>query len=114
MSKENLTALLSSSETRSLMTSQNDSLKMDIATTAVANCFKKNHFSICDVDNICKVIGATPGGKAYDMLRALHCMYYADMPDSVRREIPNLMREVFGKPALGIEDVVVALKGIRA
>jgi hypothetical protein len=114
MSKENLTALLSSSETRSLVASQNINLKMQIATTAIARTLKQNHFNICDVDRVCKIIGAKPSGAAYDMLMALHCVDYSQMPNEVKSAIPDLLKEVFSQVAFTNDDVVRALQGVRA
>ena len=114
MNKPNLTALLSSSETRSLAASQNVNLKMDIAVAAMSKTLKNDYFDICTVRDVCDVIGARASGPAYDMLKALHCMKYAQMPASVRDEIPSLLNEVFKQAADVNMAMAVAFKGVRA
>jgi hypothetical protein len=80
----------------------------------MATMLKNKHFSICTVDNVCKVIGARPAGAAYDMLRALHCVEFANMPHRARDEIPALLNEVF-KQAANVEmDLQTVFKGVRA
>ena len=61
------------------------------------------------------MIGSEGSGKAYDMLRALHCVDYAKMPPNVRAALPELLREVLGTPAMDADTAVrAAFKGIRA
>jgi len=49
------------------------------------------------------------------MLEALHCVNYNKMPPNVRAALPELMREVFGTPAMDADTAVrAAFKGIRA
>ena len=88
---------------------------MEIATTAIKDMLESPYFSICTMDKVCKVIGADGKGKAYDMLQALHCVHYNKMSPSVRAALPELMREVFGTPAIDAETALrAAFKGIRA
>ena len=88
---------------------------MEIATTAIKDMLESSHFSICTMDNVCKVIGAEAKGKAYDMLHALHCVHYNKMSPGVRAALPELMREVFGTPAMDAEKALqVAFRGVRA
>jgi hypothetical protein len=114
MNAENSMVPTNSSKTLSLAPSQNVNLKMEIAAAAMSKMLKNKHFSICSVDDVCKVIGARPAGAAYDMLAALHCVNYADMPQSVLDEIPALLNEVFKQAAnIGIS-VETVFKGVRA
>ena len=87
---------------------------MEIAAAAMAKMLKDRHFSICRVDDVCKVIGARPAGAAYDMLHALHCVDYASMPDRVLDEIPALLNEVFKQAATVSVDVETIFQGVRA
>lgn len=76
---------------------------------------EKGHFDICTIRDVCKIIGAEPKGKAFDMLDALHCVNYNKMQPTVRAALPELMREVFGTPAMDADTAVrAAFKGIRA
>ena len=114
MNKENSTVLLSSSATHSLRASQNTDLKMSIALSAVSNMLKSNYFDVCTVDKICKLIGASANGPAYDMLHALHCIHYTEMPRDVREGIPALMRELFSQAKIDDEAIKGIFKGVRA
>ena len=72
------------------------------------------HFSICTIRDVCKIIGSEPRGKAFDMLEALHCVNYEKMPPAVRAALPELMREVFGTPAMDADTALrAAFRGIR-
>ena len=114
MNKENLTVLMSSSTTHSLQASQNVDLKMSIALTAVARMLKSNYFDVCTVDKVCRLIGASAQGPAYDMLNTLHCVHYSDMPPQVRECIPALMREVFSQVKIDDDAIQSIFKGVRA
>lgn len=69
-------------------------MKQLVLATAAKKLFTEQHFSICQLDNICKLVGARRGGPAYDQLRALHCTDYAAMPAELRAAIPGLVNEV--------------------
>jgi len=87
---------------------------MSIALTAVAKMLKSNYFSISTVDSVCKLIGARANGAAYDMLRALHCIDYSEMPPQVKEGIPALMREVFSQVKIDDDAIQGIFKGVRA
>jgi hypothetical protein len=87
---------------------------MSIALTAVAKMLRSDYFSICTVDNVCKLIGARQDGAAYDMLRTLHCVHYREMPQDVREVLPALMREVFSQAQIEDEAIRGIFKGVRA
>ncbi len=57
--------------------------------------YGSNHFSICDVDNLAKLLDRTVGGKDYQALHAMHCVHWGDMPlgmaDVVRRKVVELL-----------------------
>jgi hypothetical protein len=114
MSKENLTVLLSSSATHSLQASQNTDLKMSIALTAVRTMLKSDRFDVCTVRSVCEIIGANASGTAFEMLRALHCLRYSEMPRDVQAGIPDLMREVFSQVKIDDEAIQGIFKGVRA
>jgi hypothetical protein len=64
-----------------------------VCRTALNNMLKGSHFSICTIDSILKIINVHPNRNAYDMLHALHCVHYKDMPVELRKILPNLIRE---------------------
>ena len=61
-----------------------DSFQMQAATIALKKMFEGKHFSICDLDNLIKLIGCIPNKKDYDALHCLHCVEWNDMPPDLR------------------------------
>jgi hypothetical protein len=57
------------------------------------------NFYITDVDRAAELIGAQKAGATYERLRRLHCVSWSDMPDELRDQIPNMIREVLAVPA---------------
>jgi len=86
---------------------------MSIALTAVRKMLKGRYLDITTVRSVCEVIGANANGAAFDMLSALHCINYADMPRDVREGIPALMREVFSQAKIDDEVIQNIFKGVR-
>jgi len=76
-------------------------LQVQIAKTAIEHMLGKKHFDICAIDKVGKLLRLRPEGLAYDMLSALHCVDYADMPVDVRTAIPGLIRDAFGGEQFG-------------
>lgn len=64
-----------------------------VLRAATRKLFDSRHFSICTVDSMMKLIGATERSPAYTQLSALHCVDYADMPQDLRERLPLLVRE---------------------
>lgn len=87
---------------------------MAIAHTAIASMLKQPFFDICVVREVSKVIGSRHQGQAFEMLKALHCVHFSQMPPLVLESIPGLLREVFESPQLDDEVVSSIFKGIRA
>lgn len=83
----NLPAVASLPETRRL-----------VVQTALDHLFKSNHFSICQLDAVLKVMDQPQGTPAYQMLRALHCVDYAAMPSELLQRIPQLVNECLRPP----------------
>lgn len=71
-------------------------LKQLAAMTALNDMLGKSSFSICTIDNVAKLLDVNPRGEAYDTLRAVHCIEYADMPPQLRDAIPDLIRQCLG------------------
>lgn len=75
---------------------------------------KSDRFDVCTVRNVSEIIGANASGTAFEMLRALHCLRYSEMPQDVKAGIPDLMREVFSQVKLDDETINGIFKGVRA
>lgn len=72
-------------------------LQILTATVTVNEMLKGGHFSICTIDKAAKVLGLNrPSGEAYDMLNALHCVDFANMPQELYQELPGLIQQVLG------------------
>lgn len=64
-----------------------------VVMQAVEHLFKARHFSICQIDKVLELTGATRRSEAYGQLSALHCVDYADMAPELRERLPHLVRE---------------------
>lgn len=71
-------------------------LKKQIAITALNDMMSRGHFSICTIDSVAELLGVNAKGEAYTMLRALHCVDWAKMPQDVRAAVPDLIRDCLG------------------
>lgn len=65
-----------------------------VVEVAAKKMLESRHFSICDLDKICDIVGARQSGDAYTLLRALHCVDYNAMDQELRNRIPLLVNEV--------------------
>ncbi len=84
-----------------------------VVTAAVKDLFDKNYFSICNLDNIIKLVGARAGGEAYQLLKTLHCIDYSKMQQGLRDRLPLLVNECL-RNASGVNAATeVALDGIE-
>lgn len=72
-------------------------LELSVVNTAMRKMVKDGYFSICTIDTCCKVLNVYPVGHSYNLLRALHCVHFVDMPKEVRESLPRLVAEVFGQ-----------------
>lgn len=69
------------------------------ALTALNNMLKGRHFDICVIDSVIKILGTVPDGRAYNILRPLHCVNYMDMPRELRDALPSLIERCIEVPA---------------
>jgi len=76
--------------------------------TALNRMMRGSHFSICTVDDAAKALGATPDGRAYAMLRTLHCVNWIDMPEELREAVPRLIERCISVPAYQFQITAVA------
>jgi len=66
------------------------------AQAALNKMFRGGYFSICTLDDVLKMGSIIPDRKAYAILHTLHCVDFKDMPDELRSEIPELIRQCLG------------------
>jgi hypothetical protein len=73
-----------------------DDLKQLSAITALNHMMSKGHFSLCAIDSVAKLLNVDPHGEAYDILRPLHCIDWAEMPEQLRDAVPSLIQRCLG------------------
>lgn len=73
--------------------------KQVMVRQALDALFKKKFFSICTLDAILTTLDKPQKGKAYEMLRALHCVNYNEMSEEAKQLIPALINELLAPPA---------------
>lgn len=73
-----------------------DDLKQLSALTALNHMMSKGHFDICTIDSVGKLLGVDPRGEAYDILRPLHCIDWAQMPEQLKEAVPSLIQRCLG------------------
>lgn len=76
-----------------------EDLKTIAALTALNHMLRENHFSVCTIDRVAKMLNVQPRGEAYNILASLHCISYGNMPAELRDAIPDLIRECLNVPA---------------
>lgn len=82
-----------------------DSFHQQAASVALKKMFEGNHFSICDLDSIIKLLGCIPDKRDYQALHCLHCVNWADMEPALRDEV--LKRVVMIVETVGFDTSVL-------
>jgi hypothetical protein len=77
-----------------------NAIEILVAKTALKKMMEQGYFCICTIDKVLKITGGIPGPRDYQMLSALHCIHYKDMPPALLKELPNIIRRVVESPAL--------------
>lgn len=67
--------------------------------TKLNKMMRDSHFDICTVDQAIKVLGSVPDGRAYNILRTLHCVHWSEMPVELREAVPALIERCISVPA---------------
>lgn len=83
----------------------NPEIKLEIIETSVKHIFRKDYFSICDVDTLLKLTGSIPDGETYRGLSALHCVHYKDMSPKLRGWLFNETIGLFANPGFPLESM---------
>lgn len=68
-------------------------LKVVAALTSINAMFGGSHFSICTIDRAAKLLAVHVERDAYDILHALHCVRWSEMPADLRAAIPGLVKQ---------------------
>ena len=77
-----------------------NAIEVMVAKTALKKMMEQGYFCICTIDKVLKISGGIPDPRDYQMLNALHCIHYKDMPPALLKELPNIIRRVVESPAL--------------
>ncbi|EYS89550.1 hypothetical protein CF68_33295 [Cupriavidus sp. SK-4] len=77
-------------------------LEQKAIEAALRKMFAQGHFSICTIDTCLQLLGIAQGGKAYQLLRTLHCVNFADMDRDLAQAVPGLITEVFQGVSLDV------------
>lgn len=73
------------------------------AQAAMTNMLKKSYFSISTIDSILAMTNGKPNQDDYNILRALHCVNYGDMPPELLRGLPVLIQRVVMAETISLE-----------
>lgn len=87
--------------------------KQLVVTTALNHLFTKGYFSVCQLDEIMKLMGAPRHTPARQLLATLHCVDYADMPPELREQLPHLVREAISPQPAVCHATSTALQGAQ-
>ena len=75
---------------------QLDNFQRACVEKAIDKLFNDNHFSICAIDQIGKMIGVNPQQfENYKFLRGLHCVNYSDMSKDILDNLPQVVMQCF-------------------
>ena len=77
-----------------------NAIEVLVAKTALKKMMEQGYFCVCTIDKVLKITGGIPDPRDYQMLNALHCIHYKDMPPTLLKELPNIIRRVVESPAL--------------
>ena len=62
-----------------------ENLEKEVIKTALKKMFKESHFSICTIDKCLKISNTIPDKSIYNNMSALHCVYYSEMSEDLRK-----------------------------
>lgn len=84
-----------------------------VATAALDHLFSARYFDICKLDAVMQIFNVSERSAAYQLLRPLHCIHYADMAPSLREQIPQLVNECLRPPVVICVATEGALAGLK-
>lgn len=85
-----------------------DQIEQLACETALKKMIADGHLSICTINDIVKITGGIPDRRAHQILDALHCVKYADMPAPLLAELPDLIRKCLGGPIIDVDAIFTA------
>lgn len=53
---------------------------------------------ICTIKECVKVLGVIPDARALELLHALHCVHFKDMPKELLEQLPDLIEKCLHGP----------------
>ena len=62
-----------------------ENLEKEVIKTALKKMFKESHFNICTIDKCLKISNTIPDKSIYNNMSALHCVYYSEMSEDLRK-----------------------------
>lgn len=77
------------------MNNQLDELTRTVIGVALQKMFNGGYFDICTVDKCLKLAGVIAPKREYDLLHALHCVHFRDMPPELARRVPDMITACF-------------------
>jgi hypothetical protein len=80
-----------------------DPFHLQAAEIALKDMFDKDHFSICDLDPIIKMLGVIPNKKDYQALRCIHCVKYSKMSPEFRNQVMEKVLAIVQSPGFDSE-----------
>lgn len=69
-----------------------------VVTAALEKLLTQKYFDVCTIDVVLKIMDNGKNKAAYDLLHALHCIHYDQMPADLRNTIPHLINECLRGP----------------
>ena len=66
-----------------------------VVGTAMRGMIQKGWVDICTIDKCLKLSNIIPRAQSHELLHALHCVHFTDMPDELQARVPALLRDVF-------------------
>lgn len=84
-----------------------------VAQVAINNILTKNYFDICAIHSVMNLLElGNRKSQAYKELHSLHCVYYSDMPSTLRNQIPHMINELLTQESKPSMCTNVALNGV--
>jgi hypothetical protein len=78
-----------------------ESIKGQSALSVLKTLFGKDHFSICTINNLCKLHNIEMSNEHRDWLDSLHCVNFKDMHPETREYLFAICIEYF-KPVISM------------
>ena len=72
-----------------------------VIATAMRRMFESEWLDITCIDRCLKLARMHPPTRAHELLRALHCVKYSDMPRELAERLPGLISECFRGMPIG-------------